>query len=137
MEAIVTDDAREVTIEEEVFAQALNLLNDAQGDEPLAFNKKLSDVIRLLSAAYVPEINNYHFTMGNSETGVVGMACQIIGATKEQAVLRLQQLLQNVAGEALELSLAQDDLEPDEYVIVYLSPENLGHEHIDRQHRVE
>lgn len=135
MEAIVTDDAIEVTQEDEVFAQALSLLNEA-GEEPLDHNQKITDAIRLLTAAYIPEINNYHFTMGNSETGVIGMACQIIGATKEKAVLRLQKLLRNHAGDALELHIAQDDLEPDEYITVYLSPENAGHEHIDRQHTV-
>jgi hypothetical protein len=136
MEAIVTDDTREVTEEEGIFAQALNLLNEARANEdPLDYNRKITEAISLLTASRVPEINNYHFTMGNTETGVIGMACHIIGSTRERAAARLQKILLETVG--AELNIEHDDLDTDEYIIVYLSPENVDPAQIDRQHQVE
>jgi hypothetical protein len=135
MEAIVTDDTREVTEEEGIFARALNLLNEAQDEDPVNYNHRISEAIRMLSAARIPEVHNYHFSMGNTETGVIGMTAQILGSTSERATVRLRKLLLDAVGE--ELNIEHDDLAPDEYITVYFSPENADPAQIDRQHQVE
>jgi len=69
-------------------------------------------------------MNKYHFSCGNSTTGVVGLCAQVVAATQEEAVSKLRNALESSLG-----SLGVVPIHPEqpfvEYINVYVSPDNI------------
>ena len=69
-------------------------------------------------------MNKYHFSCGNSTTGVVGLCAQVAAATQEEAVSKLRNALESSLG-----SLGVVPIHPEqpfvEYINVYVSPDNI------------
>jgi len=120
------------TEEQDTLARAREVLDKARvTEDPVMFNRLIAEAMKLLTTSRIPEINSYHFSMGNSRDGVVGMACRVMASSKEKATQRLQRLLADAIGSDYEIAIRHDDLQQSEYICVYFTPENLHDAYID------
>ena len=69
--------------------------------------------------------NEYHFSVGNSTEGHIGLCAVVIADTPEQAVERLKESM------AEDLDAAWDHSEHVQYSTVYLNPEAFTVDDID------
>lgn len=76
---------------------------------------------------------SYHFDLGNSSNGPIGMCARVTGESPEEAL----QLLQAVLPEEVKVPLVASglrtlsDTAKIEYVRIYISPDNIKLSHID------
>lgn len=117
---------------ESLLSSVTDTINETDIDgDPTEYNKHISEAIRYLQDAYLPEINNYHFSMGDSTDGPIGLAARITGSTKERAVKRLQRILNDITGRDFEIKLDHEELASDEYISVYITSKNIALDYID------
>lgn len=67
----------------------------------------------------------FHFSVGNSSIGPIGMCSAIRANTEKEAVERLHELLPQF------IPVANDSIEDGEYINIYLNPEAIQVDHID------
>lgn len=73
------------------------------------------------------KLKSYHFNLGNSTKGPIGMCAQVKATSKKEAV----EILQRVLPEELEIKHQVEDTDEIEYVNVYFGSENITIEDID------
>lgn len=69
----------------------------------------------------------FHFDMGNTNSGQIGMCASIEADSKEQAVERLRRIINDEAPEE-RVSLFESERQ---YVQIYINPRNIKIEDID------
>ena len=80
----------------------------------------------------MPKKHLFHFNVGNSTSGPIGMCCSISAATREAALNRLKRLLPPACDIHLtRLDQKRDSAQPDEYVRVYFNTRNIHTRDID------
>jgi hypothetical protein len=88
----------------------------------------------------MPQVNSYHFDLGNSTRGPIGYCARINAETKEGAVLKLKETL-TALGDIEELDITRlcfPNLQGEgEYVTIYFNREAIQKRHIDDWELVE
>ena len=80
----------------------------------------------------MPKKHLFHFNVGNSTSGPIGMCCSISAATREAALNRLKRLLpEDIGIDFYRRDLKRDAAEPGEYVRVYFNTRNIHTRDID------
>lgn len=111
---------------------ALDAIQEAEeSNDPLAFNRGITQAISHLYKTRVQTIFRYHFSMGNSTHGPVGMTAQILTNSKRNAVKRLVDILEDLTGPDGEIELEHDGLREGEYITIFVNTENVVHNLID------
>ena len=70
------------------------------------------------------ERKSYHFDIGNSNEGPIGMCARVLAKTEEEAV----EILRDAIGEYAEIRTGRSDIE---YIHVYFNGEAIDENHID------
>ena len=84
-------------------------------------------------------MNNYHFSLGNSNTGPIGYCARVNAETKEEAIQKLKTMLEDVAGCEMDLSKwlnLRANAPEIEYFAVYVNPAKLTIRSIDEWEKV-
>ena len=80
----------------------------------------------------MPKKHLFHFSVGNSTSGPIGMCCSISAATREAALNRLKRLMPEECEVPLtRLDQKRDALQPGEYMRVYLNRHEIYTRDID------
>jgi len=80
----------------------------------------------------MPKKHLFHFSVGNSTSGPIGMCCSISAATREAALNRLKRLLPPVCEVSLlRLDQKRDAEESGEYVRVFFNKHEIYTRDID------
>jgi len=80
----------------------------------------------------MPKKHLFHFSVGNSTSGPIGMCCSISAATREAALNRLKRLMPGECEVSLtRIDCGRDAEEPGEYVRVYFNTRNIYTRDID------
>lgn len=70
----------------------------------------------------MPKKHLFHFSVGDSDRGPIGMCCSISAATRDAALARLKRLMPEECDVPLiRLDQKRDALQPGEYMRVYLN----------------
>ena len=76
-------------------------------------------------------MKHYHFELGNTNTGCIGLCASINAKSKQDAIRRLKRMFACRYGDgSIEIEIASATREG-EYVSIYLNPENLKPDDID------
>ncbi len=77
-------------------------------------------------------MRDFHFSVGDSTTGAVGLCARVRAETKQQAIAKLRGALERSVGAFDEVPLRTQH--PDiEYINVYVSPRNIHGSDIDEE----
>lgn len=76
---------------------------------------------------------SFHFDMGNSAEGPIGLCARINAKTAEEAVERLREAFEEIAGDLgeIELHTSWENREKGEYICIYLNSDNIEKNQID------
>jgi len=75
-------------------------------------------------------MHTYHFDIGDSTLGPIGMCAQIRARCKKDALARLRRAIRDATGPLKEISVGRRG-SVSEYVNVYIEPDNLTSSDID------
>lgn len=75
----------------------------------------------------MPKENSYHFNLGNSDDGPLGMCARINGSSKEDALERLKSMIP----EDMEILIENPDLESGEYIAFYVNEKHISEKDVD------
>jgi hypothetical protein len=75
-------------------------------------------------------MHTYHFDIGNSTLGPIGMCAQIRARSKKDALARLRRAIRDATGPLKEIPLGHRG-SVSEYINVYFEPDNLTSSDID------
>lgn len=82
-------------------------------------------------------MKSYHFDVGNSNDGPIGLCASITADSKEEALTRLQLVLEfHCDGLPVDLRYALPDRGLDDYVNVYFNGDNVTVDDIDEEEEV-
>lgn len=81
-------------------------------------------------------MKNYHFDVGNSSTGPIGMCAAINATSKKDAIERFRILYEEAVFKGQEDGCLAE-LGDDQYIAVYINPAGLKTSHIDEVREVE
>jgi len=75
-------------------------------------------------------MHTYHFDIGDSTLGPIGMCAQICARSNKDALARLRRAIRDAAGPLKEISIGHRG-SVSEYINVYFEPDNLTSSDID------
>lgn len=76
------------------------------------------------------KLKSYHFDLGNSNDGPIGMCARIVATSKEEALSKLRDRLDAMcAYEGVDIGIVREHF--DDYAQVYISPDNITIDDID------
>lgn len=76
------------------------------------------------AAIDLPRLAEYHFDLGNSTNGPIGLAAMIYARDRDEALERLRSILR--AHTMIQVYIGSSPTDPVQYVNVYVSPENMS-----------
>ena len=75
-------------------------------------------------------MNSYHFSLGDSTVGLLGMAAEVVAQTGEEATVKLRTALESALGPLGMLRVPTEDSAV-KYLNIYVNPTFVGAPEID------